>query len=1227
MLLVLLSVAMAVVLTLSFQAAQSTTLPIAQNVSHQTTARQVAESAMAMAISHVRSSETWREDFAAGQLPVDTPFGSGTFTLTVEDGYDIDGDGVILVPGEGDGDLADDPTHPATLTVTARQGNATHRLQAVVHPRSGSPRLKLLYVVGTGGPTTLERQRINLFKSWGHTVTTIAASASRPAFDEAVAEQGIEVVYLSAHVNGSVANKLRHHTVGVVTEQGQSYGAMGLASGAGDYSGTSIDIADTSHYITSAFAAGSLTIATQSVQLTLATGTPAAGLSVLGRRPGTASPALAVLERGGMTHNGGKVPGRRVMLPWSGNSSDFDLSADGRKLLRRALEWAGAAAAPTPGLWAEWHAVHHGLSSLSGIDWEATPTHTSIEPRIHWPSTGGALYSGGPTDLFGVRLRGKITIPADGAWTFYLDSDDGSDLTIDGTLVVNNDGLHGMQERSGTITLAAGQHDLTVRCFENYGGVGLILRWQGPGVARQVVPAEAFSIGLAATDDDDAPPTPQLVALYTFDTPTPVLPTLAAHWPLDDSGGGGGVTTGGRIEMHNTSRIDAYRAAHGNYGGANVLASANVTTNATGHGHVELNGDARIAGNLLVGPGANPNSVATLHGNAAITGAMQAQASDAAVSLAQSPPGGLPMAVPANVTYNGGSRTLSSSFSCARMTLNNGAVVHISGHVVISVIAQLTLNDGRFVIPAGSSLTLYVGNTLTLNNKSQINANSAAVDRLTIHMHGSNRDLTLNDGTIAGRVFGSRHLVLNNNSQLYGTYVGQGNITLNQGAIHADLSSPALGNLTVTESVAAHDGSGHGGLTTGQTPPAIITDHAIAFDGSDAHVIVPHHADFQLAHATVACWVRTANRDKTQGVLSKDAAGYGNGGHLTLLIENRKLRARLQGATSPDHWVESGTIQNDTWYHLALVFGGGGMKLYINGTLADRDDHAGGLADNAEPWVFGASAVNSSSHSGAPLQDHLDGMLDDVRLYSSALTDEQIAALASGQEPGPAYPPVVRDTSGAGDALDLTIADPARVTWLAGHAGLRIDQPTTLSSGSPATKIRQAALDTGQITLEARFTPAHLAQTGPARIVSISPDPFNCNVNVMQEGAQVLARLRTAATGSNGTPDLGGAGAMTAAQPQHVILTYNGQQVSLYRNGGLEAQLDRTGDLDTWHAAYALLLANEPTGQRPWLGTLHRVAVWDRGMNAVQVANVFTGQPPGDGQSDLAFTVRWIEPK
>ena len=62
-------------------------------------------------------------------------------------------------------------------------------------------------------------------------------------------------------------------------------------------------------------------------------------------------------------------------------------------------------------------------------------------------------------------------------------------------MIVDNDGLHGMVERSGQIALAPGKHAVRIAFFEAGGGAGCIASIAGPGLAKQVIPAGRLTRG------------------------------------------------------------------------------------------------------------------------------------------------------------------------------------------------------------------------------------------------------------------------------------------------------------------------------------------------------------------------------------------------------------------------------------------------------------------------------------------------------------------------------------------------------------------------------------------------------------------------------------------------------------------------------------------------------------------------------------------------------------
>jgi hypothetical protein len=117
-------------------------------------------------------------------------------------------------------------------------------------------------------------------------------------------------------------------------------------------------------------------------------------------------------------------------------------------------------------------------------------------------------------DDYAFQWTGYIDIPADGEWTFFTSSDEGSQLWIGSTMVVNNDGLHTAREVSGKIKLKKGKHAFNVTFFEHLGSASIAVRWAGPGINKQVIASTAYyRIPSAATATSTRQGSPELIAI------------------------------------------------------------------------------------------------------------------------------------------------------------------------------------------------------------------------------------------------------------------------------------------------------------------------------------------------------------------------------------------------------------------------------------------------------------------------------------------------------------------------------------------------------------------------------------------------------------------------------------------------------------------------------------------------------------------------------------------
>ncbi len=137
---------------------------------------------------------------------------------------------------------------------------------------------------------------------------------------------------------------------------------------------------------------------------------------------------------------------------------------------------------PQPGLVCRYYEYEGQWSRLPEFD-TLTAQRVAVVPDVSLPPFARA-------ERIGLLISGYVQVPTDGLYSFFLSSDDGSALRIGDEQVIDNDGLHGAQEKVGRVALRAGQHPFAVMFFQGSGDASLELELEGPGVPRQRIPAQ-----------------------------------------------------------------------------------------------------------------------------------------------------------------------------------------------------------------------------------------------------------------------------------------------------------------------------------------------------------------------------------------------------------------------------------------------------------------------------------------------------------------------------------------------------------------------------------------------------------------------------------------------------------------------------------------------------------------------------------------------------------------
>lgn len=191
---------------------------------------------------------------------------------------------------------------------------------------------------------------------------------------------------------------------------------------------------------------------------------------------------------------------------------------------------------------------------------------------------------------------------------------------------------------------------------------------------------------------------------------------------------------------------------------------------------------------------------------------------------------------------------------------------------------------------------------------------------------------------------------------------------------------------------------------------------------------------------------------------------------------------------------------------------------------------------------------------------------------------------------------LIANRGSLGESFSLRIDQPG-ATEAEKHRALRLRKPTSLTPGGPAKPLVAALQKSREFTVSLRFTPANTHQKGPARILTISRGTGERNLTIGQEGDRFEVRLRAEGTGRNGDIDWQTKAGTAHTRPTHLLLVREKSgRTRLYLDGREAASRDLPGDLGNWSGDHRLVFGNETDGKRPWLGTLHEAAVFDRAL-------------------------------
>ncbi|KPK37188.1 MAG: hypothetical protein AMJ65_15210 [Phycisphaerae bacterium SG8_4] len=196
------------------------------------------------------------------------------------------------------------------------------------------------------------------------------------------------------------------------------------------------------------------------------------------------------------------------------------------------------------------------------------------------------------------------------------------------------------------------------------------------------------------------------------------------------------------------------------------------------------------------------------------------------------------------------------------------------------------------------------------------------------------------------------------------------------------------GNAVADSGPGGIDGAAHGDPSWADG----AFDKALVFDGNDAYVDLGSDPKFNITgQITVSAWIKVNAFDiNYQTIISKGDTAW----RLQRNAGTDTLEFGCMGVPVPNNVTWGGIfgkvgVNDGQWHHAVGTYDGQRISLYVDGALDVSVDAAGSIKTND-------AAVYIGENSEKPGR-FWNGLIDDVRVYTYALSADEIAAIASSR--------------------------------------------------------------------------------------------------------------------------------------------------------------------------------------------------------------------------------------
>ena len=324
--------------------------------------------------------------------------------------------------------------------------------------------------------------------------------------------------------------------------------------------------------------------------------------------------------------------------------------------------------------------------------------------------------------------------------------------------------------------------------------------------------------------------------------------------------------------------------------------------------------------------------------------------------------------------------------------------------------------------------------------------------------------------------------------------------------------------------------------TNVNVPPISYPDlRSLSFNGSNQCVTIPNFGSFSTM--SVAAWVnRSGTSGGRQSIVSYKEGNGVNMGFVLCLNEDGsheypRIWVQVNGGWT-DAESTAGAVPQGTWTHLVGTYDGTTITLYVNGAQVATLAKSGAMTNTgSQNCVIGGRADSTSNL--------FPGLIDDVRIYSRALTSAEVATLAAGC---PVPTGLTATASSGKTSLSWTApSGPAPGYTYNVKRGTASGAETTIATGIAGTTYVDSAV-AGGVTYYYVVTAVSAAESGHSNEASCLPIPVSVSpssLTVVEAGGMATFTVSLLLPLANGAP-LSTVATVTSAAPSAPILLSTG---------------------------------------------------------------------------------------